>query len=61
MEKNLFMISMDNMGCVYSTSMMRTTDDHIPENRSDSLMKEIDAKEQWVAWSSGSAPGLLPM
>ena len=27
----------------------------------DPLMKTLDAKEQWVAWSSGLAPGLLPV
>ncbi len=59
------MISTDNIGRIYSTSTMRTTDDQgesIPEDRRhDSLIKEFDAREQWVAWSSGLALGLLPM
>ena len=33
----------------------------IPEDTPNSLMKEFDAREQGVAWSSGLAPGLLPM
>ncbi len=64
MERNFFMISIDNIGRMYRASTLRTTDNQyesIPENRPDSLIKEFDAREQWVAWSSGSATGLLPM
>ena len=45
------MISTDMIGCMHSASTMRTTDDHIPENRYDSLIKEF-AEEQWLAWIS---------
>ncbi len=34
---------------------------HVPKSRPNPLMKTFDAKKQWVAWSSGLAPGLLPM
>ncbi len=36
--------------------------DEGPENGHDFLIKMFDAKEEWVAsWSSGLAPGLLPL
>ena len=31
------------------------------EDRHGLLIKKFDAEEQWVAWSSGLAPGLFRM
>ena len=74
MEKNLSMVSASNTerlhnihwhrgACAYWRRMKRLHMDLLGSNsegRLDFHKKKFDAKDWWVAWSSGLAPGLLP-